>query len=77
MVGVVAYGLPSARQFVLLSYGAGALGAFVFIAYRRWVRPERPHRPTLMTVNTSERTDKEEGHIRLHAPTELVAVPRF
>ena len=49
MVGVVAYAMPEARQFVLLSYGAGTLGAFAVIAYRRWIRPERPHRPTLMT----------------------------
>jgi hypothetical protein len=52
MVGVMAYAMPEARRFVLLSYSAGILGAFVFIAYRRWIKPERPHGPTLMTVNT-------------------------
>ena len=49
MVPVMAYAMPEARQFVLLSYGAGALGAAAFVGYRRWVRPERPHRPTLIT----------------------------
>lgn len=51
MVGVVAYALPQVRPFLLLSYGAGALGAFAFIAYRRWITPDRPHQPTLMSVH--------------------------
>jgi hypothetical protein len=74
MVGVVAYALPEARQFVLLSYGAGTLGAFAFIAYRRWIKPERPHRPTLMTVAARERTGEREDRIRPETPTKLVAV---
>jgi hypothetical protein len=74
MVGVVAYAMPEARQFVLLSYGAGTFGAFAFIAYRRWIKPERPHRPTLMTVATPERTGEREDQIRPETPTKLVAV---
>ena len=74
MVGVVAYAMPEARQFVLLSYGAGILGAFAFIAYRRWIKPERPHRPTLMAVDIPERVREMEDRIRPDTPAELVAV---
>jgi hypothetical protein len=74
MVGVVAYALPEARQFVLLSYCAGILGAFAFIAYRRWIKPERPHRPTLMALDKPERVGKTEDRIRSDTPVELVAV---
>ena len=74
MVGVVAYAMPEARQFVLSSYGAGILGAFAFIAYRRWIRPERPHGPTLMTVDTPEPIHASEDRIDLGTPTELAAV---
>ena len=73
MVGVVAYAMPEARQFVLLSYGAGTLGAFAFIAYRRWIKPERPHSPTLMTVDTPERTGGLEDTVRPKTPIKLVA----
>jgi hypothetical protein len=61
MVPVVAYGLPAARQFLLLSYSAGALGALLFIAYRKWFTPERPHRPTLIAVgfDADPRTDAQ------------------
>jgi hypothetical protein len=64
MVGVVAYAMPEARQFVLLSYGAGTLGAFAFIAYRRWMKPERPDRPTLITVNAPQPTGERKDRIR-------------
>ena len=78
MVGVVAYAMPEARQFVLLSYGAGVIGAFAFIAYRRWMRPERPHRPTLMTVNTPEPIGEKKDprsltSIRLQSGTRSLA----
>ena len=56
MVGVIAYAMPEARQFVLTSYGAGISGAVAVIAYRRWITPERPHGPTLMMVDTPEQT---------------------
>jgi hypothetical protein len=74
MVGVVAYALPEARQFVFLSYGAGTLGAFAFIAYRRWMRPERPHRPTLLTVDMVERTQDGEAPTRPGTPAKLAVV---
>ena len=73
-VGVMAYAMPEARRFVILSYSAGILGAFVFIAYRRWVKPERPHGPTLMTVNAPERTGEREDRIRPEASSKLVPV---
>ncbi len=66
MVAVVAYAMPQARAFVLTSYSAGIVGAVAFIAYRRWIKPERPHRPTLMLVNTPERAGDEED--RIHPP---------
>ena len=74
MVGVVAYAMPQARQFVLWSYGAGILGAFAFIAYRRWLKPQRPHRRTLMTVDTPEPLGEAEERIRPDSPAELMAV---
>jgi hypothetical protein len=74
MVGVVAYALPEARQFLLLSYGAGTFGALTFIAYRRWIKPERPHRPTLMTVSTPEPTSEREHRTHPETPTKLVVV---
>jgi hypothetical protein len=73
MVGVVAYAMPEARQFVLLSYGAGIAGAFAFIAYRRWIKPERPHRPTLMATDAMEPTSDKKDRTRLDTPAELVA----
>lgn len=72
MVGVVAYAVPEARQFVLLSYGAGIVGAIAFIAYRRWIRPERPHEPTLMTADAPEPTGGKTDPRRSTTPTELV-----
>lgn len=76
MVGVMAYAMPEVRQFVLLSYGAGALGAFAFILYRRWMKPERPHGPTLMAVHTPAPTSQIEEPLDLDTPSELVvAVP--
>jgi hypothetical protein len=74
MVAVIAYAMPQARQFVLTSYGAGIVGAFLFIAYRRWIRPERPHRPTLMMVNTPERTGDPEDRIPPETHSKLLAV---
>jgi hypothetical protein len=74
MVAVVAYAMPQAREFVLTSYGAGIAGAFAFIAYRRWIRPERPHRPTLMMVNTPVLTDDREERVPPVTSNKLVAV---
>jgi hypothetical protein len=74
MVVVVAYAMPEARRFVLLSYSAGILGAFAFIAYRRWIKPERPHGPTLMTADMPERTGEREDRIRRESPSKLLAV---
>ena len=76
MVGVVAYAMPEARQFVLLSYGAGILGALSFIACRQWIRPERPHRPTLMAVDTPEPSGERKDRSTSTIPAELVATLR-
>ena len=62
MVAVVAYAMPEARQFVLMSYGAGIAGGFAFIAYRRWINPERPHGPTLMISTPGDAVRLPEGH---------------
>ena len=74
MVPVMAYAMPEVRQFLLLTYGAGFAGAFAFIAYRRWIRPERPHRPTLMVLDTPERTDDAEHRSGPEAPAQLSVV---
>ena len=74
MVPVMAYAMPEVRQFLFLTYGAGIAGAFAFIAYRRWIRPERPHRPTLMVLHTPERTDDARHRSGPEAPAQLAVV---
>lgn len=51
IAGVMAYALPEARGFVVGSLAGGFVAGVAYIAYRRWVVPQRPHGPTLM-VNT-------------------------
>jgi hypothetical protein len=66
MVAVVvgmAIEMPVVRAFAILSGAGGIIGGAAFIAYRRWVRPDPPHGPTLMvetspeTTRTGERVD--------------------
>jgi hypothetical protein len=66
MVAVVigmAIEMPVVRAFAVLSGAGGIIGGAAFIAYRRWVRPDPPHGPTLMvetspeTTRTGERVD--------------------
>lgn len=77
MVGVLAYARPEFRQFVLLSYGTGILGACAFIAYRRWIQPERPHGPTLMAAHMTESirdSESKDPIVDLDPPRELAVV---
>jgi hypothetical protein len=68
MVPVVAYGLPAARQFLLFSYGAGTLGALLFIAYRKWIAPVRPHGPTLIAMGSAAQPGHEHHNAAADAP---------
>ena len=66
LVGVIAYALPEVRAFVLVSCAGGVIGGTGLIAYRRWIKPEPPHGPTLMvntTANTATTADSESGRI--------------
>jgi hypothetical protein len=51
--------MPVVRVFALVSAAGGIIGGVAFIAYRRWVKPDPPHGPTLMvepdTAPTAER----------------------
>ncbi len=40
--------MPVVRVFAIVSAAGGIIGGLAFIAYRRWVRPDPPHGPTLM-----------------------------
>jgi hypothetical protein len=46
--------MPVVRVFALVSAAGGILGGLAFIAYRRWVKPDPPHGPTLMVEMSSE-----------------------
>jgi hypothetical protein len=48
IVVIMALALPPVRWFVTLALAGGLLGGLAFIAFRKWVRPEPPHRPTLL-----------------------------
>ena len=74
MVPVIAYALPEVRQFLALAYGAGVFGPFAVIAYRRWMKPERPHGPILMVVDMPEGVGKPNDRSQRQTPAELVAV---
>jgi hypothetical protein len=52
IAGVMAYALPEARGFVLASLAGGFIAGVAFVAYRRWIRPDPPHGPTLMVDTT-------------------------
>jgi hypothetical protein len=72
IAGVMAYALPEARGFVFASLAGGFIAGVAFVAYRRWVRPDPPHGPTLMVDATAVRDPAAErpgdDHaIKLHA----------
>lgn len=46
--------MPVVRVFALVSAAGGMIGGVAFIAYRRWVRPDPPHGPTLLVEMSSE-----------------------
>ncbi len=51
MIGIVvimAFALPAVRWFLLVALAGGVIGGAAFVAYRRWVKVEPPHGPTLM-----------------------------
>lgn len=72
IAGVMAYVLPEARGFVFASLAGGVIAGVAFVAYRRWVRPDPPHGPTLMVDATrvldpgTERPSNDQT-IKLHA----------
>jgi hypothetical protein len=73
VVGVMAYALPEVGAFLLISCIGGAIAGAGFIAYRRWLRPEPPHGPTLMVetsaaIGTETRTNQIDGRARLVMP---------
>jgi len=80
IAGVMAYALPEARGFVLASLAGGFIAGVAFVAYRRWVRPDPPHGPTLMVDTTAvsdptaERSTDDHA-IRLHARPDPVTTP--
>ena len=71
VVVVMAVEMPVVRVFALVSAAGGIMGGLALIAYRRWVKPDPPHGPTLMvdlspeTARTAERVD--ETTVRLSA----------
>jgi hypothetical protein len=58
--GLMAYTLLEIRWFLFVSLAGGIIGAMALIAYRRWVRPEPPHGPTLMVNTTTTQVPKNE-----------------
>jgi hypothetical protein len=50
----MAFEMPVIRFFAMVSATGGIIGGAAFIAYRRWVRPDPPHGPTLMVETSSE-----------------------
>jgi hypothetical protein len=50
MACVVAYRLPEIRAFSVFTFIGGVALAVALIAYRRWVKPDPPHGPTLMVA---------------------------
>jgi hypothetical protein len=75
IAGVMAYALPEARGFVFASLAGGFIVGVAFVAYRRWVRPEPPHGPTLMVDATAVADTTPERPGNDHA-VKLHAVPR-
>jgi hypothetical protein len=75
IAGVMAYALPEARGFVFASLAGGLIAGASFVAYRRWVRPDPPHGPTLM-VNTTAVSDPTAERSRTDHAIELHARPR-
>ena len=59
MAFLMAFALPEVRVFALVSGTAGAITGAALIGYRRWVKPEPPHGPTLM-VDITTRTRKSD-----------------
>jgi hypothetical protein len=54
--------MPVVRVFAIVSAAGGILGGLAFIAYRRWVKPDPPHGPTLMVEMSSE-TARTADHV--------------
>jgi hypothetical protein len=75
IAGVMTYALPEARGFVFASFAGGFIAGVSFVAYRRWVRPDPPHGPTLMVNTTAVRDATAERSSTDHA-IQLRARPR-
>ena len=56
LVFFIALELQPVRWFVGLALVGGALLGLAFVGYRRWVRPEPPHGPTLMVEAPTSQT---------------------
>jgi hypothetical protein len=54
VVVLMALEMPVVRVFAIVSAAGGIMGGLAFIAYRRWVKPDPPHGPTLMVEMSSE-----------------------
>jgi hypothetical protein len=70
MVFLMAFALPEVRLFALVSGTAGAIAGAALIGYRRWVKPEPPHGPTLM-VDVTTRTKEKRRQPRSGTRVEL------
>jgi hypothetical protein len=65
MVVLMAFALPEVRVFALVSGTAGAITGAALIGYRRWMKPEPPHGPTLMVeVTTRMKEERRQPHSR-------------
>ena len=53
-VVAMAIEMPVVRAFAMVSGAGGLIGGLAFIAYRRWVKPDPPHGPTLMVEPSSD-----------------------
>jgi hypothetical protein len=74
MVCVMAVARPEIGAFVLLSGAGGIVAGTALIAYRRWVKPEPPHGPTLM-VDTAARTVADSDAVRIDSSVKFLPVP--
>jgi hypothetical protein len=52
--------MPEIRAFAIVSGTGGAVIAAALIGYRRWVRPEPPHGPTLMLTTATSPVQKRD-----------------
>jgi hypothetical protein len=60
IVVIMALELPMVRWFAAFALAGGLLGGMAFIAFRKWVRPEPPHRPTLLVETPLVSTPAED-----------------